>query len=130
MKYFCKLIKNDEYDVVVLVNGVELSCFSNIGLEHNIEDEFWAEIIAYDDFDILQSELISKEIRKIRGYEYLITGILDIDKGGVDSLFFLELDGLYDYAYLDKKMVDVRVLRLDIIDCYNVDDNLFKIKYL
>ena len=92
MKYFCKLIKNDEYDVVVLVNGVELSCFSNIGLEHNIEDEFWAEIIAYDDFDILQSELISKEIRKIRGYEYLITGILDIEKGGVDSLFILELD--------------------------------------
>ena len=27
-------------------------------------------------------------------------------------------------------MVDVRVLRLDIIDCSNVDDNLFKIKYL
>ncbi|OOF37661.1 hypothetical protein [Rodentibacter heidelbergensis] len=116
MKYLCKLIRNDEYDVVVLLNNIELNCFSNIGLEHDIGDEFLAEIVAYDDFDIYISDSVNKNVRKLKGYEYLITGVLDIDNGGVDSLFFLALDELYDYAYLDKKMVDVRIVRLDIIE--------------
>ncbi|OOF49819.1 hypothetical protein BKK52_02615 [Rodentibacter trehalosifermentans] len=116
MKYFCTLISNDESDVVVLVNNIKLNCFSNIGLAHKIGDKFFAEIVVYDDFDVFLSNSTNKEIRQLKGYEYLITGVLDIDRGGVDSLFFLELDELYDYGYLDKKMVDVRVVRLDIIE--------------
>ena len=41
-------------------------------------------------------------------------GILNIDKRGIDSLLFFELDELYDYGYLDNQMVDVQILRLDI----------------
>ncbi|HDR1031321.1 TPA: hypothetical protein QB224_001965, partial [Pasteurella multocida] len=67
----------------------------------------------YDEFDIsISNEKVG--IKRISGYQYKITGVLNIEKGGIDSLIFFPIDDLYDYGYLDNKMVDVFVARLNI----------------
>lgn len=56
----------------------------------------------------------------MEGYQYKITGMLSVERGGIDSIIFFPIDDLYDYSYLDNKMVDLYVIRLNIS---NVEHN-------
>ena len=114
MKYPCQLLTHNDDNVIVDIQGILLNCFTHTGIDHEEGDDFDAEISVYDDFSISKSLSHQKSIIQREGYSYIITGILDIDKRGIDSLFFFELDELYDYGYLDQQMVDIQILRLDI----------------
>lgn len=114
MKYACKLLENNDDDIVVNIQGVILNCFTNTGINFNVGDDFLAEINVYDDFKIFPSKSDKPSIKKGIGYRYTITGTLNIEKQGIDSIIFFSLDDLYNYGYLDNQMVDVSVLRLDI----------------
>lgn len=114
MKYSCQLLTHNDDNVIIDVQGVPLNCFTHTGINHEEGDYFDAEISVYDDFSISKSLSHQKSITQGKGYSYIITGILNIDKRGIDSLLFFELDELYDYGYLDNQMVDVQILRLDI----------------
>ncbi|AAK02583.1 hypothetical protein C2838_03075 [Pasteurella multocida] len=114
MIYKCIIKENNESDIVVRINNVDLLCFANAGLFGDIEDEMFLDIELYDEFDISISNEKKVGIKRISGYQYKITGVLNIEKGGIDSLIFFPIDDLYDYGYLDNKMVDVFVARLNI----------------
>lgn len=114
MIYKCLVKCNDENDVLVNINGVDLLCFSNVGIYADIGNEILLNIDVYDDFNIRKSNKTNKEIEYISGYEYKISGFLNIEKGGVESLIFFQLDDLYDYAFLDGTMVDLYILRLNV----------------
>ncbi|QLB42030.1 MULTISPECIES: hypothetical protein [Mannheimia] len=114
MNYEVIIKENNDYDVIIEVNNVEIICFSSKGLKAKEGDIIFVEITPFCDFEIYLSSSVNRTIEHISGYQYKITGILDIDKGGVDSLFFIELEELYDYGFLDKKMVEVHILRFNI----------------
>ena len=44
MKYACKLLENNDDDIVVNIQGVILNCFTNTGINFNVGDDFLAEI--------------------------------------------------------------------------------------
>lgn len=114
MIYQAIVKKNDEHDVLVEINDIEIICFSNQGVIALEEDLIAVDITPFEDIEITNSNGKNKMVTHISGYEYLVTGILDIERGGVDSLIFIEIDDLYDYSFLDKKMVDVNVLRFNL----------------
>lgn len=114
MKYQVIVKKNDENTVVVEINNIEIICFANQGLIASEEDLVNVDITPFDEIEIVSSDKNNKEICHVSGYQYNITGILDLDKGGVDSVIFIELEDLFEYSFLDKKMVDVNVLRFNL----------------
>lgn len=121
MKYICTLLNNNDDDIIVDIQGTILNCFANTGINFSVGDDFPAEINIFDDFQISPSASDKLSIKQETGYRYTITGILDIEQKGVNSIIFFELDDLYDYGYLDNKMVDISVQRLDISE-YDEND--------
>lgn len=114
MIYSCLIKANNESDVLVSTNNVDLLCFSNIGIYGDVGDVIPLDIDVYDEFEISKSNCNEKSVKHISGYQYKITGILNVDKGGVDSLIFFPIDDLCDYSYLDNEMVELNVIRLNI----------------
>lgn len=114
MIYKCLIKENNYSDIIVSINNVDLLCFANAGLSGDVGDEMLLDIDLYDEFEIVISDQKNVGIERISGYQYQITGILDIEKGGIESLIFFPIDDLYDYGFLDKKMVDLFVIRLNI----------------
>lgn len=114
MNYQVIVKKNDESNVVVEINNIDIICFANQGLIASEGDLINVDITPFDEIEIIPSDKSDKEIHHISGYQYNITGILDIDKGGVDSVIFIEIEDLFEYSFLDKKMVDINVLRFNL----------------
>lgn len=121
MKYICTLLNNNDDDIIVDIQGTILNCFANTGINFSVGDDFLAEINIFDDFQISPSASDKPSIKQETGYRYTITGILDVEQKGFNSIIFFELDDLYDYGYLDNKMVDISVQRLDISE-YDEND--------
>ena len=114
MIYECLVKENLEEDVLIEINNVTLLCFSNVGFYGDKGSKVDANIELFDDITISKSVLNEPKITHKEGYQYQITGVLNIAKGGVDSLIFFDIDDLYDYSYLDGKLVDIDVIRLNI----------------
>lgn len=120
MIYKCLIKENNESDILVSVSNIDLLCFANAGLFGSVGDEIFLDIELYDEFDIELSNSKKADIKKMEGYQYKITGMLSVERGGIDSIIFFPIDDLYDYSYLDNKMVDLYVIRLNIS---NVEHN-------
>lgn len=114
MIYNCVIKENNESDVLVTINNVDLLCFSNSGIEGEVGNVVPLNIEIYDDFDIVASNSNEVGITNIKYYQYRITGILNIDAGGVYSSIFFPIDNLYNYSHMDNKMVDLNIIRLNI----------------
>ncbi|MGX3014414.1 hypothetical protein ACWIVY_11080, partial [Ursidibacter sp. B-7004-1] len=88
MIYKCLIKENNDSDVIVCINNIDLLCFSNSGLFGDVGDKIFLDIELYDEFEITISNNKNVDIERISGYQYKITGILNIEKGGVESLIF------------------------------------------
>lgn len=56
MIYNCFLKENNDSDVYILINDVELYCFSNQGITGVLGEQVMLELDLFDDIDIKQSE--------------------------------------------------------------------------
>ena len=117
MKYNCKILDIKDEDVItILIDDIEITGFLNdsglidVGMIANVEIEL------FDDITILESSAPKAYLkREGNSLSYVIVGILNIDKMIIESSinFSLNQEDLYDYGYLDGKMVEIKVLRID-----------------
>ena len=116
MRYYCKIKKIDNEEITIDIQGYEIICFCNIGCDYNVGDKVICELTFYDDIVIKETNESKKIERIIPLYSYRIIGVLDVDKQLIKSLidFSLEESDIWNVSYLDKKMVEVSVPRIDI----------------
>lgn len=117
MKYTCTIIDVSDDEITVLINNTDITGFSNKGILADVGTEIEVEISFFDDLKISKSNQRKPHIWK-RGdsLSYSIIGILNVEKARIESLidFDLDCDDLYDCAFLDGKMVEIEVARIDL----------------
>lgn len=119
MKYNCTIIDtNDDFnEVTIEIKNIFITGFSNSGISARVGNEVEVNIQLYDDLEISESNINKNTIiRKDNTFSYSIYGILDVDNCLLKSVINFEIDKecLFDYGYLDGKMVKVDVIRIDI----------------
>ncbi len=117
MKYECTIINIDEDEVTINIDDVYITGFTNSGVLRKEGDKAFVELVLYDDIEICISDISEAQIeRKGNTFSYSLYGILDIDRCMLLSLinFEIDKDELFDYGFLDGKMVRIDVMRLDI----------------
>ncbi len=111
---FEKLIE----EIIICIDGQKIRCFmpygSSIPLE--IGKQYYVKLEA----DIYNDLEIKRNVKKIRcinqTFAYCISGTLDIDNAKIESTIdiYLAKEYLYDYTFLDKKYVELKVDRFNI----------------
>lgn len=117
MKYKCIIIDVKDDEVTILVNNTEITGLSNRGILLDIGTETEVEISFFDDLKISKSKQKKPCIyQKGDSLSYLIIGILNVEEVRIESLinFDLELDDLFNFGFLDGKMVEVEVVRINL----------------
>lgn len=117
MKYKCIIIDVQEDVVTILVNNTEITGLSNRGTLLDIGVETEVEISFFDDIKIFESNQKKACMhKKGDSLSYSIIGILNVEKVRIESLvnFNLELGDLFNYSFLDGKMVEVEVVRINL----------------
>ena len=119
MKYKCVINQIDDEEITIDINGNEIVCFCNSGCNYNIGDSATCELTLYDDLTIEETNKSEGIQRLNSSYSYKIVGVLDVDNQMIKSCidFALDDEDIWDVAYLDSKMVEVEVTRIDIMFC-------------
>ena len=116
MTYNCKIGNIDEEEVTIRIGDICITGFVNCGISKEIGEEALVDISLYDDLKITQcrEEKFCIE-RKDKSFNYILFGILDVEKAMLKSVINFKIDAekLFDYGYLDGKQVKIEVLRLD-----------------
>ena len=115
---FDNLIKEE---IIISIDGQQLRCFMPYGSSIPIEigNQYYVKLEAdiYNDLEIKEVKKNVKEIRCInQTFAYCISGILDVDNAKIESTIdiYLDKEYLYDYAFLDKKYVELKIDRFNI----------------
>lgn len=116
MRYYCKIKNIDNEEITIDIQGYEIICFCNTGCDYIIGDKVGCELTFYDDIEIKETNESEKIERINSSYSYRIIGVLEVDKQMIKSLidFSVEESDIWNVSHLDKKMVEVAVLRIDI----------------
>lgn len=116
MRYYCEIKEIDNEEVIIDIKDYEIVCFCNIGCDYNIGDRVICELTLYDDLLVKKSNESERIERINSSYSYIIIGVLDVDKKMIKSHISFSIDEsiIWNVAYLDKKMVEVVVPRIDI----------------
>lgn len=116
MRYYCKIRKIEDEEITIDIEGHEIVCFCNIGCDYNVGDKVSCELTFYDDVEIKETNESKKIERMLPSYSYRIIGCLDVEKQLIKSIIEFSVDEseLWDISYLDNKMVEVIVTRIDI----------------
>jgi len=115
MNYKCIILNVDEEEVVIKIKDISIYCFCNIGTLLSKGDKATVNLDLYD----IQITEINDKIgiyRKGNTYAYDIIGILDINNSILKSCinFPIDREELYDYGYLDGKVIKASVLRINV----------------
>lgn len=116
MKYKCKIIEiKDEDEYTILINNTKITgfCYCSALYDVGIETEVTIEL--YGDLLFSKSSAEKPYIKRLSILSYLIVGIFNVDEMKIESVidFSLAPEDLFDYGFLDGKMVQVEVLRFD-----------------
>ncbi len=114
------LNKDIEEEVVLELNGVELTCHASycpykLGVNEFYEVEF--EGVVFDDYLVEESRTQKTELRQ-HGDSYQYSAYGKLVRNVLHSVIEIEDDELLsDYGYLDGKYVRMNIDRLDVSFC-------------
>lgn len=117
MKYNCKVLGViDDDEVTIKIGDVEITGFVSTGFSDSVGSEKIVDISLYGDLKISESggsEILI--IKKDKTFAHSLYGTLDVDNATLNSLinFELEKEDVFNFGYLDGKMVKIDVLRID-----------------
>ena len=117
MKYKCKIVEIKENDeITILIDNLKITGFSNRGISFDVGIEVTVDIELYDELIFAESSAKESYIKRSgNSLSYFIVGFLNVEEMKIDSIidFSLEPEDLYDYGYLDGKMIEVDILRFN-----------------
>ena len=118
MKYICTIVGTDdeEEEITIKIEDTYITGFSNSGIYQKPGHQATVDVILNDDLNIFESNTNEVSIVRVdKSFRYSLYGILDIDNCMLRSAIVFEIDKeeLFNYGYLDGKMVRVDVLRIN-----------------
>lgn len=107
----------EELEIVLDISGNIIKGLDVHGTLKKEGDECYVEMNFFDDITISESSATHPNIISRSGFEYSFVGILDIENQVVKSLLDIRIEEeeLYEIGYLDGKMVEVGVKRIDFV---------------
>lgn len=118
MTYSCKILKIiEDLEVIISISDCILRGHDVYGTLLNAGDLCTVELDFFDDIEIKECIEEKPSIIYKTGFEYRFTGRLDFNNRIIKSLIDIQLEqeDLFDYAYLDGKMVTADIKRIDFI---------------
>ena len=116
MIYECEIKGVDEEEVIIEIDGIEIVCFCNSGCNYSIGYHTTCELDLFGDLLIEESQEHVFLERKANTYSYNVVGVLDVENKLLRSCidFSINESAIWDFSYLDNKMVRVMVSRINI----------------